>query len=230
MAQSTSFSAQLARTKVLTFDCYGTLIDWAGGLTESFRSFLGHAVDRKRDEMFQAYVEIEAGLESGPYRDYREVLVLTLERMSARFGFPLPEDQRHALADALPYWTPFADTVDSLRRLRHRFRLGVLSNIDRDLFAGTARRLGVDFDFLICAQDVRSYKPSLGHFRMLNDTEGGFDHVLHVAQSVFHDGQPAKELGLAFVWINRYKETNTTTVRPLAEFPDLHSLADAASV
>lgn len=220
---------QIHGKSLLTFDCYGTLIDWAGGLTQSFRAAFGDIVDSRREEFFSTYVQIEAGFESPPYRSYRDVITLTLEELARRMKLPLRDSDRDALARSLPTWTPFADTNAALKRLKKRFRLGVLSNIDRDLFTATARHFDVEFDFLICAQDVRSYKPALGHFRKLAEQEGGLNHVLHVAQSLFHDGAPAKQLGLAFTWINRYNESNTTGVIPLAEFADLRSLADAMS-
>jgi len=218
----------LSTTRLLTFDCYGTLIDWAGGLMRSFRGVFGDSVESRRDEFFTTYVQIEAAFESPPYRSYRDVVTLTLEELARRLDLPLREADRDALARTLPSWTPFADTNEALNRLKRRFRVGVLSNIDRDLFNATARHFEVEFDFLICAQDVGSYKPALGHFHKLAEQEGGLDHVLHVAQSLFHDGAPAKQLGLAYAWINRYNERNATEVKPLAEFADLCSLADLA--
>lgn len=222
------FQQALRNTEVLTFDCYGTLIDWALGLSNSFRAVFGDWADAHRKELFPIYVEIEASFEQAPYRSYREVVTKTLVQLAERFRRPLSAEQHDALARLLPTWKPFADTNDALRRLKRRFRLGVLSNVDRDLFAGTAKHFAVPFDFLICAEDVRSYKPGLAHFQKLAEQEGGLGKVIHVAQSLFHDGAPAKQLGLAFVWINRYNETNATEVTPPAEFRDLRSLADAA--
>jgi len=218
---------KLRSAEVLTFDCYGTLIDWAMGLSNSFRAVFGDWADAHRAELFPIYVEIEASYERPPYRSYREVVTKTLVQLAERFSRPLSSEVHDALARLLPNWLPFADTNDALRRLKRRYRLGVLSNIDRDLFAGTAQHFGVPFDFLICAEDVRSYKPGLAHFHKVSQQEDGLGKVIHVAQSLFHDGAPAKQLDLAFVWINRYKETNTTGVTPLAEFSDLRSLADA---
>lgn len=225
---SDTFRQVLRRTEVLTFDCYGTLIDWALGLSNSFRAVFGDWADAHSEELFPAYVEIEARFERPPYCTYREVVTKTLVQLAERFGQTLWAEQHDALARLLPTWTPFADTNDALQRLKKRFRLGVLSNVDRDLFADTAKHFAVPFDFLICAEDVRSYKPGLGHFCTLAEQEGGLGKIIHVAQSLFHDGVPAKQLDLAFVWINRYNETNATDVTPSAEFPDLRSLADAA--
>ena len=216
------------RTKTITFDCYGTLIDWSAGLWRSFAEIFGAVVAERKQEWFDAYVRTEAEVESGPYRSYREILAVVTERLARQFDLPLPPGREAKLAEMLPGWAPFPDTKDALARLKQRFRMGVLSNIDKDLFAGTAKQLGVAFDFVVTAEDVRSYKPAHGHFQRLIDAHGGTSRALHVAQSLYHDGAPANDLGLAFVWINRYKEQNQTSVRPLAEFPDLRSFADAA--
>ncbi len=218
----------LGRTKTITFDCYGTLIDWRAGVTQAFRELFGPATLDQAEELFKAYVRTEAEIEAEGYRSYREVLSTVAERLAERFGVPLAPNRAGLLAEMLPHWPPFADTNEALARLERRFRLGVLSNIDRDLFAGTAREFDVTFDFVVTAEDVRSYKPAHGHFERLLSTFGKSDEVLHVAQSLFHDGVPTGELNIPYVWINRYNEANTTSVRPLAVYTDLASLAEAA--
>ncbi len=217
---------QLSRTDTLTFDCYGTLIEWKAGLAESLRSIFGPQ-DRS-DELFDAYVEEEAAEESGSYQSYRRVLTATVGRLAKRFGWDVPAARCEMLAELLPRWKPFPDTNEALARLKKRFRLGVLSNIDRDLFAGTAKHFGVTLDFVITAQDVKAYKPNLAHFRQAIETHGGAEGLLHVAQSLYHDGAVARQVGIPFVWINRYGQINNTQVTPLAAYPDLRSLADAA--
>jgi len=223
-----SFKDVLRRTNTITFDCYGTLIDWSAGLWQSFAAIFGPVVAERKQEWFEAYVRVEAEVESGPYRSYREILAVVTERLAREFDLPLPAGREAKLAEMLPGWAPFPDTNAALTRLKKRFRLGVLSNVDKDLFAGTAKQFDVEFDFVVTAEDVRSYKPAHGHFQRLIDSHGDIETALHVAQSLYHDGAPANKLGLAFVWINRYKELNNTGVRPLAEFPDLRSFADAA--
>jgi len=218
----------LAQTKTITFDCYGTLIDWKGGLAQSFRELFGRTVEGRIDELFGLYVEVEATVEGGPYRPYRDVLSKVAARLGSELGMPLSEKRAQALASMLPGWPPFPDTNEALTRLKRSFRLGVLSNIDRDLFAGTARQFPIEFDFVITAQDVRAYKPSQAHFRRMLETHGPKQSVLHVAQSLYHDGKPCGELDLAYAWINRYKQVNDTAIRPIAEFPDLISLARLA--
>ena len=126
----------------------------------------------------------------------------------------------------MPDWPPFADTNEALVSLKRRFRLGILSNIDRNLFAETARRFDVAFDFVVTAEDVRSYKPGHAHFERLLSKHAEPGRVVHVAQSLFHDGVPTAELGIAFVWINRYNDANTARVHRLGEYADLKSFAE----
>ena len=218
----------LRHTKTITFDCYGTLIDWAAGLAASFRDVFGEAVDENMEELFAAYVPTEAAVEARGYKTYREVLAEVTVRLGEEFDLAVPVERRGLLADQLPDWPPFPDTCEALARLKRRFRLGVLSNVDRDLFAGTASRLGVAFDFVVTAQDVGSYKPNRAHFDRMLSEHADAGSVLHVAQSLYHDGGPCRRLGLAYVWINRYNDPNETNVEPLAVFGDLKSLADAA--
>ncbi len=217
----------LKRIDTITFDCYGTLISWAAGLESSLRSVFGDALSGRQSELFEAYVAAEAEIESGSYRPYRDVLAEVVQRLVVRFSLDLPEDRVDRMSEDLPNWPPFSDSVDALRRLKVHYRLGILSNIDRDLFAGTAQRLSVPFDFVVTAEDVKSYKPGRAHFDRLFEAHAKKESVLHVAQSLFHDGEPAQAVGIAFVWINRYNEVNKTSVRPLAEFANLASLADA---
>jgi 2-haloacid dehalogenase len=214
------------RVKTLTFDCYGTLIDWEGGLTQSFVDIFGLQAVVRRRELFDAYVAIEAEIEGCPFRKYHEVLNEVTDRLSRRFDWKLTDEKRFRLADLLPTWAPFADTDAALVRLKKKYRLGILSNIDRDLFAGTASHFSVKFDFIVTAEDVRSYKPSLGHFHRMLEKHGDKETTLHVAQSQYHDGRPANALGLAFAWINRYNEPADPKVAANGVYPDLKSLAD----
>ena len=214
------------QTRTLTFDCYGTLIDWEGGLTRSFSDIFGPDVLNRRRELFEAYVSIEAELESGPYLCYREILHEVTHRLGNQFGWALTKEKCNQLGELLPTWTPFGDTNGALARLKKKFRLGILSNIDRDLFAATAKHFPVTFDFIVTAQDVQSYKPSMGHFRRMLEQHGDVASTLHVAQSQFHDGRPANALGLAFAWINRYNDPADRGVKANGVFPSLAALAD----
>ncbi len=214
------------RITTLTFDCYGTLIDWEGGLTRSFADIFGPQALSQRQKLFEAYVSIEAEIEGAPYRRYLDVLNEVTPRLAQQLRWNLSLEKKNRLPELLPTWTPFADTNDALLRLKKKFRLGVLSNIDRDLFAGTAKQFPVSFDFVVTAQDVSSYKPSHGHFLRMFKDHGQKESTLHVAQSQFHDGRPANDLGIAFAWINRYNDPADRSVIAHGVFPDLKSLAD----
>ncbi len=177
--------------------------------------------------LFYTYKDVEAELEAEPYRPYRDILTATAKAIATRLDLPLAVDRAEMLPALLPTWQPFSDTVEALVRLKQKYRLGVLSNIDRDLFAETQVRLGIDFDFVVTAEDVRSYKPGVAHFNKMLTDHADRESVLHVAQSLYHDGLPARQLDIAFVWINRYNHPNETAVEPLAILPDVKSLADA---
>ncbi|MCP4251345.1 MAG: HAD-IA family hydrolase [bacterium] len=229
----TTLKRQATWIRTISFDCYGTLIDWIGGIRGVFETLAaaGGAIPTDERAFFDAYLEAEAEAEGGPYRPYVQVLAAVQERLAAKLGIAFPPEQANLLAESVPNWKPLPDTNAALVRLKTRYRLGILSNIDNDLFAATARHVDVAFDFVITAQDVGSYKPARGHFDRLTETVAtDLQTHLHVAQSLFHDGVPANELGMPFVWINRRNETNDSTARPLAVFDDLNGLADAMGV
>jgi 2-haloacid dehalogenase/putative hydrolase of the HAD superfamily len=212
----------------ITFDCYGTLIDWEGGIVNAFQSEAAQdGVHLKRAEIVAAYHDEEPVVEAGEFRTYREVLTETAMRVAARLGWKLELERSSFLAASLPEWQPFPDTNSALERLARRFRLGVLSNVDDDLIAQTRRHFTVDFDLIITAQQVRSYKPSHAHFkRALARLEG--KRLLHAAQSYFHDVVPSSALGIPVAWVNRKDEPSDTggplptyEVRSLIELADL---------
>ncbi|HEX5506558.1 MAG TPA: haloacid dehalogenase type II [Thermomicrobiales bacterium] len=217
----------------LTFDCYGTLIDWERGILATLRPLLArHDAMLTDDQILELYGEFEAAAEAGPYQPYRDVLAAVVDGFGARLGFNPTAAERDALAASVGDWPAFPDTVDALHALARRYRLAILSNVDDDLFAGSARRLGVDFAAVITAQQVGSYKPDRRNFRAALARLGvPADRVLHVAQSLFHDIAPAKDLGLATLWVNRrhdrpgFGATPPATARPDLEVPDLRTLA-----
>ncbi len=225
----TDIQDALRDATTITFDCYGTLIDWDAGLRSAFGGIFGEDVLVRLPMFFDDYNRIEAEVENESFRPYREVLGETVKRVAQHYDLHVSSEKVQFLAESLPGWRPFSDTNESLRRLKAKYRLGILSNIERDLFAGTADHFEVDFDFLITAEDVRSYKPGKAHFERLLEQEGERSSVVHVAQSLFHDGQPTGEMGIAYVWINRYNHANEMTVQPLAEFSNLRSFADVVS-
>jgi 2-haloalkanoic acid dehalogenase type II len=181
---------------IITFDCYGTLIDWEGGMVRAFQTEAaadGRSPDAR--DIVEAYMAEEAIVESGEYQPYRDMLAQTALRVASRLGWPLDPGRAGFLARSLPEWQPFPDTNTALERLASRFRLGLLSNIDDDLLAATRRHFTVEFDLIVTAQQVKSYKPGFAHFQeALARTPG--KRLLHSAQSYFHDVVPAS--GLAF--------------------------------
>jgi 2-haloalkanoic acid dehalogenase type II len=200
---------------IITFDCYGTLIDWESGIRAAF---MAAGVDG--DAALRAYAEIEPVVEHEKYRSYREVLKETARRIA-------PNVATDFLPDSLPSWRPFRDTNPSLERLRRAdIRLGILSNVDDDLIAETRKHFTVDFDLVITAQQVRSYKPGHAHFLTARERIGSAKW-LHAAQSNFHDIVPANQLGIANAWINRRGQKALPGGTPTYEFRDLAALADA---
>jgi 2-haloacid dehalogenase len=197
-----------------TFDCYGTLIDWNGGIRRELARLFG---DDQADEKLERYHEVEPELQrEDQTRSYREVMTLALERIGA--------SEPTALADSLPSWEPFPEVPTALEDCRARgWKLAILSNTDRDYIEASMRRIGVAFELAIVASEIGSYKPSLGHWRAFEQTAGRMPDV-HVAASLFHDVGPARELGLPSVWINRLGEQ--ADPEPTRELLDLSPLPD----
>ncbi|MCU1349954.1 MAG: HAD-superfamily hydrolase, subfamily variant 1 [Acidobacteria bacterium] len=212
---------------VITFDCYGTLIDWERGISEAFLDDAARAgVTLTRDQVLDAYAELEPLVEQERYRLYREVLADVARRVAARFGW---QTDGAFLPDSLPSWTPFPDTNAALEHLRQAgYSLGILSNTDDDLIAATRRHLEVEFELIITAQQVRSYKPAPGHFTAARDRLAG-RRWLHAAQSNFHDIVPTNELGVPNAWINRKHEEPRPEGTPMYEYPSMATFASAFS-
>jgi 2-haloacid dehalogenase/putative hydrolase of the HAD superfamily len=215
------------RYDLVTFDCYGTLIDWEGGISAAFREAArADGVRLGRDDILAAHAEIEPQVQSQTFREYREVLVATAQRMADRLGWSLTRERASFLARSLPAWRPFDDTNPALERLSASgYQLGILSNIDNDLLQGTLRHLTVRFDLLVTAEQVRSYKPAHGHFEQARGRAAGLRWV-HAAQSYFHDVEPAVALHLPVVWVNRNNDKATGSARPDREVSTLKELAD----
>jgi 2-haloacid dehalogenase len=223
-----------SRFEILTFDCYGTLINWEDGILRCLHRIM-EAHHQKVDDatILQLYGDFEASAEQGKYRCYREVLNSVVRQFGERFGFAASDQEVRSLADSLKDWKPWPDTVAALRELRSRFQLAVISNVDDDLFASTRPQLQVDFIYVITAEQARAYKPSLKIFELALSRIGVPPHrILHIAQSVYHDIVPAKSLGLATVWVNRPSARNGVGAVKAAEAnPDLQvaSLAELAA-
>ncbi len=213
--------------QVITFDCYGTLIDWNAGIASAFLEEAGRdGAALEREAVLAAYHAVEPEVEAGPFRPYREVLAETARRVAERLGWPLAPERDGFLAESLPRWPPFPDTNPALQRLAAAgYELGILSNVDDGLLAGTRRQLSAPFAFTVTAQQVGSYKPAPGHFLAGRGRTAGRDW-LHAAQSYFHDVAPAVELGIPVVWVNRLHERPAGAALPLREVASLAELAD----
>ena len=223
--------------EALTFDCYGTLIDWETGILAGLRvSLAAHGLTPPDEEVLEAYARAEAAIEAGPYRRYRDVLAGCLGEVCRQYGFEPEPAAMAAFGGSVADWPAFPDSADSLARLASRFRLGVITNCDDDLFATSNRRLGVAFDWIVTAQAVGSYKPDPRPFEAALAVIGlPPERILHVAQSLFHDHVPARRLGLATVWIDRRQgrpgsgATPPAAATPDAIFPDMASFTAAAT-
>ena len=224
------------RFEALTFDCYGTLIDWESGIAAGLRQVLGAAgAGSPDDELLRAFADIEAPAEAGPYQRYRDILALAARGVAARYGVEPAEATVAEFADSVGDWPAFPDSAAALARLHERFRLGVITNCDDDLFARSAARLGTTFDWVITAQQAGRYKPDERPFELAFGRIGlPRERILHVAQSLFHDHVTAKRLGLTTVWIDRRGgraggATPPAEAAPDATFPDMASFAEAAT-
>jgi 2-haloacid dehalogenase len=222
--------------EVLTFDCYGTLIDWEAGIAAGLGAVTrAHGVDVPDEELLATYADHEAALEAGPYLRYRDVLARACRGVCADLGIEPVDTEVAAFAGSVGEWPAFPDSAAALAALTQRFRLAVITNCDDDLFAASNRRLGVTFDWIVTAQQAGSYKPSRRNFELAFERIGRpRERILHVAQSLYHDHVPARELGLRSVWINRRGNrpgsgaTPAASASPDATFPDMASFAAEA--
>jgi 2-haloacid dehalogenase len=227
--------------RLITFDCYGTLIDWENGMLASLRPLFSRD-GRKTDDtrLLELYGEIEAELEAGPYLPYRQVLAQTAQEIGRRLGMEVSQQQGREFAESLTRWKPFVDTLPALEALARRFQLAIISNVDDDLIAETRKKLPVDFAFVVTAQQMKSYKPAQQNFLEAVHRSGlEKSQVMHAGQSLYHDIAPANALGITNVWVNRPSvrpgsgaarpgtATPTYQVRTLAELSLLTQAASA---
>jgi 2-haloalkanoic acid dehalogenase type II len=205
--------AHVAGDRWATFDCYGTLIDWNGGIRAELARVFG---EERADEQLRRYHELEPELEADGTRSYREVLT------EAMRGLGAPEGEEEALGRSLPRWQPFPEVPLALDEARAGgWKLAILSNTDRDFIEASMKLLGGGFELAVVASELGSYKPELGHWRAFEEKVGRLPDV-HVAASLFHDIAPANELALPSVWINRLGEKPGPP--PTRELPDLSAL------
>src|SRR5271157_287516 len=219
----------------LSFDCYGTLIDWESGILGYLRPLLQAKGCRvSTDRILAMYSEFEPQEQAGHYRSYREALACVVRDFARELHFEVSDSEASGLAESVREWQPFADTLPGLQRLHSRYKLAVLSNIDDDLFAYTAPKLEVRFHAIVTAQQVHSYKPSFNNFEaLLRRYAIPRARLLHVAESLYHDVVPARSLGIATVWVNRRQgkaaaATKLVNVKPDLDVPDISRLAELA--
>ncbi|HEY2361659.1 MAG TPA: haloacid dehalogenase type II [Candidatus Angelobacter sp.] len=218
--------------RLITFDCYGTLVDWESGMLAALRPLFsrnGHTVSDL--QILELYGEIEAELEAGPYLPYRQILAKAAREIGRRLSIEVSAEDGSAFAESLTCWKPFSDTVRALQSLAKQFRLGIISNIDDDLFAETRKKLApVEFDVVVTAQQMQSYKPAHRNFEEAIRRSGlGKDQVLHAGQSLYHDIAPANALGIGNVWVNRPSiRPGSGAAKPGSATPDykVHTLAE----
>jgi 2-haloacid dehalogenase len=227
----------LSRFKVLTFDCYGTMIDWEAGIFSALRPILA-AHDKSIPDfaLLELYSELELKAEQGEYLRYRDVLQSVVRGFGERLGFSPTGAEARALPASLANWQPFPDTVAALRQLKTRYQLAVMSNVDDDLFASSAPKLGAAFDHVITAQQAGCYKPCKRMFQLAEERIGvSRDRWLHVGQSIYHDVIPAQSLGIATVWVKRPSPrlgsgaAKAASAKPDLEVPNLEALAKLAT-
>ena len=230
------------RFGAMSFDCYGTLIDWETGIANALRPWAARSGLELDDQVvIAAYGHHESHVEDDmPGSLYPVILGETLRRVGVDLGAEVTDADAESFGQSVKDWPPFSDTVDALRRLSTRYKLIILSNIDRASFAASNSKLGVTFDSIITAEDVGSYKPRRDHFnRLFEEIERlgvARQRLVHVAESLFHDHQPAAELGLLSVWIHRRHEKGGTgaTATPSGEvsptwvFTSMAEFTDAA--
>ena len=232
---------RLGQFEALSFDCYGTLIDWETGLLQALEPLLARASPRPTTRVaLEAYAEAEVDAEAAhPADPYPEILSRVWAALASRWAVADDREERRRFGQSVGAWPAFPDSPDALRRLKARYKLVILSNIDRVSFGESNRRLGVEFDRIITAQDLGSYKPDPRNFEALVETVEAIgvprSKLLHVAQSLYHDHVPAKAMGLATAWIDRRAGQEgggatlppETPVHPVFIFPTLGALADA---
>lgn len=232
---------ELAKFEAMSFDCYGTLIDWEAGLAAVLGPWARRAgLDLDDEHLLTAFSTHEAAAEAEhPTERYPDILARSMRALGQALGPPVTDEDATALAASIPDWPAFPDSVDALRRLSRRGQLIILSNVDRASFAHSNARLGVTFASILTAEDIGSYKPSARNFAALLEEARrlgvGAGKLLHVAQSLFHDHIPAKQAGLPTVWINRRQDrpgwgatpAPSRAVSPDWEFPSMAALAEA---
>jgi len=211
----------------VTFDVYGTLIDWETGIYEAFSAEAARDdFEIDRNVVIPLFHEISQEIEGGSYELYAEVLRRTAIEIAKRIDWPLEPSRSGFLPDSVQRWKPFKETNPQLQKLSKKYKLGLLSNIDDKLLGQTRRHIPTDFDLVVTAQQVRSYKPEPAHFTECARRIGGKRGWVHVAASYYHDVAPCLKQRVPVIWVNRAKETlDSNQKKPTAEVPNLREAA-----
>ena len=218
------------RFQWLSFDCYGTLVDWETGISDAVAdSLVSHDIRMSRSEILALFAEVEPQIQQGGrYLEYRRVLRRVMAMIGIKLGVQFSESEMNCLVNTIGSWPVFADTRNALRVLKSQYNLAIISNVDDDLFAPTADLLGVELDAVVTAQQCVSYKPDHRNFQIaLERMDIQKDKWLHIGESLYHDIAPANELGIASVWVNRGHGNEGGATRPTDAKPDMevHNLA-----
>lgn len=218
--------------RYITFDCYGTLIDWEGGIRSAAKKLSDkNGFSLSLDGISDRYIKVELEVEAEQYRKYHEVLQLSAKKLFKQEGFDISIEDALEFADSIFSWQPFSETHDTLAILKDKgYKLVILSNIDNEIIKKSIELMGTDFDGVVTAEEVGSYKPAYGHWQeMLRRFNVKKAEVLHVAASYIHDIIPAKEQGFNAIWINRNNELPTREIKPDLEFKNLRPLPENLS-
>lgn len=219
---------KLTDFSTLTFDCYGTLIDWETGMIENLAALSSQAGQAlSRDEILDAHGRHESEQQANtPSMNYRQILSIVYMKLGAEWGVPVDNAGAAAYGNSVEKWPAFPDSAEALAYLKQHYKLVILSNVDRDSFAGSNAKLGVTFDAIVTAEDVGSYKPAIQNFdymlKELSDMGIQKDKILHTAESLFHDHTPANTVGLATTWIHRrHEQSGSGATRPVPDMPNI---------
>lgn len=225
-----------SRYEWLSFDCYGTLVDWETGITDAVAAiFARHRVRKSREEILALFADAEPKVQSsGEFLEYRRVLRDVMQIMAWEVSIRLRPEEAEALPDFLPQWPIFPEAPESLKQLQSRYKLAIISNVDDELFQRSEEALGIKFSAVITSQQARSYKPDLNNFHEAQERMGiERDRWLHVGESLYHDIGPANRLGIDSVWVKRPDRgggTRPTDAVPSLTVPDLNALTEAAGL
>ena len=219
------------KLQVLTFDCYGTLIDWEEGISTALSFLFGrHGLEISTDRILNLYARYELEERSKPYQPYKLLLGNVVKSILSEFNVKATNYEKEFLSKSIRNWMPFTDTIGTLTYLKKKYKLAIISNIDNDLFEFSHSKINIPFTWVITAEDVQSYKPSLALFyRALEIIPFPKNKILHIAESNYHDIAPAKLLGLTTVWVRRQRTSKATlqsSAIPDFEIPNLETLRD----